>query len=82
MSNVLTLKNAKISKKYSIADCLLSPDVKARFSEMGMVKGTVVTVLKKAPLGDPIEIRVRGYSLCIRAAEAEYFIVRATDEQD
>lgn len=57
-------------------------DIKARFSEMGMVKGTVVTVLKKAPLGDPIEIRVRGYSLCIRAAEAEYFIVRATDEQD
>ena len=38
--------------------------------EMGMVKGTSVEIIKKAPLGDPIEISIRGYSLSIRKNEA------------
>lgn len=80
MSNVTTLKTAEIFKQYIIEDCQLLPDIKARFSEMGLVKGTKVKVIKKAPLGDPLEIMVRGYTLCIRATEAEHFIVRSLDE--
>lgn len=75
MSTVFTLKNAKIFEKVKIVSCNLLPDVKTRFAEMGLVKDTVVTIIKKAPLGDPIEIEVRGYNLCIRQTEAEHFEV-------
>ncbi len=79
MSNTLTLNNAETGKIYRIEKCELLPDVRVRFAEMGLVPGTDVCILKKAPLGDPIEISVRGYSLCIRNTEAEHFIVKEPD---
>lgn len=45
--------------------------VKRRIMDMGLTKGVTVTVRKLAPLGDPIEITVRGYELSIRKADAE-----------
>jgi len=45
--------------------------VKRRIMDMGLTKGVEVTVRKLAPLGDPIEITVRGYELSIRKADAE-----------
>ncbi|NLZ67866.1 MAG: ferrous iron transport protein A [Spirochaetales bacterium] len=45
--------------------------VKARIMEMGLTKGTSVFVRKVAPLGDPIEIKVRGYELSLRKKDAE-----------
>ena len=44
--------------------------VKRRFVDMGLVAGTLVKVLKYAPLGDPIEIKVKNYNLALRKAEA------------
>ncbi len=44
--------------------------LKRRIIDMGVVKGTRVDVVKVAPLGDPIEIKVKGYSLSLRKAEA------------
>ena len=41
-----------------------------RLLEMGLVPGTKVSVIKRAPLGDPLELRVRGYHLSLRRAEA------------
>lgn len=52
-------------------------DVLLRLMEMGLVRGTTVTVQKVAPLGDPMELAVRGYALSIRASEAERFEVEA-----
>lgn len=46
-----------------------------RLLEMGLVPGTVVEVRRRAPLGDPIELRVRGYALSIRRAEAAGILV-------
>lgn len=46
-----------------------------RLMEMGLLPGTPVSVTRRAPFGDPIELRVRGYSLSIRAAEAHRVIV-------
>ena len=81
LKEILPLHKAEIGKRYEIVGCLLLPDIKTRLAEMGLVKGTVVTVVKKAPLGDPIEISVRGYALCIRATEAEHFsVVEVQDE--
>lgn len=59
----------------SIVSLGLSSEIKARFSEMGLVFSTNVHIKKKAPLGDPIEIRIRNYSLCIRATEAKLVYV-------
>ncbi|NLN97606.1 MAG: ferrous iron transport protein A [Eubacteriaceae bacterium] len=49
--------------------------VKRRMMDMGLTKGTEVTILKVAPLGDPLEIIVRGYALSIRKAEAKCVVV-------
>jgi len=49
--------------------------IKRRIMEMGIVKGAQVLVRKVAPLGDPIEVTVRGYELSIRKADAELIFV-------
>lgn len=73
--NFFSLDLADVNKSYIIRDCKLLPDIKTRLAEMGLVPNTVVKILKKAPLGDPMEIEVRGYALCIRKTEAEHFTV-------
>lgn len=47
-------------------------DMAVRLLEMGFVLGTRVELVKKAPLGDPLELRIRGYHLSLRRAEAAY----------
>ena len=46
-----------------------------RLREMGLVAGTRVTLVRTAPLGDPLEIKVRGYHLTLRKSEAEHVLV-------
>ncbi|HEX2099305.1 MAG TPA: FeoA family protein [Candidatus Synoicihabitans sp.] len=46
-----------------------------RLREMGMLPGVQVVLVRTAPLGDPLEIRVRGYSLTLRKSEAEHVLV-------
>ncbi len=46
-----------------------------RLREMGLLNGTRVTLVRTAPLGDPIEIKVRGYHLTLRKSEAEHVVV-------
>lgn len=54
--------------------------VARRLMEMGVVPGAHVRLIKSAPLGDPIEVRVRGYHLALRRAEAQSITVVMTDE--
>ncbi len=49
--------------------------VKRRIMDMGITKGTSVMVRKKAPLGDPIEVTVRGYELSVRKSDADTIMV-------
>jgi ferrous iron transport protein A len=46
-----------------------------RLREMGLLPGTTITLVRTAPLGDPIEIKVRGYHLTLRKSEAEHVVV-------
>ena len=46
-----------------------------RLMEMGLMRGTTVEVVRQAPLGDPLEVRVRGFMLTLRRAEAEHIEV-------
>ena len=66
----MTLDELEIGKTAKVARLLGEGPVKRRIMDMGLTKGTEVTVRKVAPLGDPIEITVRGYELSLRKDEA------------
>ncbi len=55
-------------------------NLRKRIIDMGLISGTRIYVKKTAPLGDPIEINVRGYSLTLRKAEARTIIVDRIEE--
>ncbi|ADU21838.1 MULTISPECIES: FeoA family protein [Ruminococcus] len=67
----MTLKEAKIGDTVTVKKLTGEGAVKRRIMDMGLTKGASVTVRKVAPLGDPIEVTVRGYELSIRKADAE-----------
>ncbi len=67
-----TLKDAQVGSTVVITRIGGSGPVKRRIMDMGLTKGIKVYVRKLAPLGDPIELTVRGYELSIRKADAEY----------
>ena len=66
-----TLKQAAIGDTVKVVKLHGEGAVKRRIMDMGLTKGTQVYVRKVAPLGDPVEITVRGYELSIRKADAE-----------
>ena len=66
-----TLKNASIGQTVTVKKLCGEGAVKRRIMDMGITKGTEIYVRKVAPLGDPIEITVRGYELSLRKADAE-----------
>lgn len=66
-----TLKQAKIGDTVSVVKLHGEGAVKRRIMDMGITKGVDVHVRKVAPLGDPIEVTVRGYELSIRRVDAK-----------
>lgn len=66
-----TLRNVKIGDTVTVAKVHGEGPVKRRIMDMGVTKGVSIYVRKVAPLGDPIEVTVRGYELSIRKADAE-----------
>ncbi|MBQ2759344.1 MAG: ferrous iron transport protein A [Clostridia bacterium] len=66
-----TLKSAKIGETFKVVKLHGEGAIKRRIMDMGITKGTSVFVRKVAPLGDPIEVTVRGYELSLRKADAD-----------
>ncbi|MBE6870824.1 MAG: ferrous iron transport protein A [Ruminococcaceae bacterium] len=66
-----TLKQAKIGRTVKVVKLHGEGAVKRRIMDMGITKGVEIYVRKVAPLGDPIEVTVRGYELSLRKADAE-----------
>ena len=66
-----TLRNSKIGETVKVVKLHGEGAVKRRIMDMGITRGVEVYVRKVAPLGDPVEISVRGYELSIRKADAE-----------
>ena len=66
-----TLKEAKIGQTVQVVKLHGEGPVKRRIMDMGITRGTEVYVRKVAPLGDPVEITVRGYELSLRKADAD-----------
>jgi len=65
------LSELAIGERAIIIDFFEESDACARLEEMGVTPGEYVEIVRYAPLGDPIEIRIRGYSLSLRKKEAE-----------
>ena len=70
-----TLKDVSVGSTVTVKKLEGDSAAKRRIMDMGITKGTGVYVRKVAPLGDPIEVTVRGYELSLRKAEAEKIIV-------
>lgn len=66
-----TLNNAKVGSVIRVVKLRGEGAVKRRIMDMGITKGTKICIKKVAPLGDPIEITVRGYELTLRKADAK-----------
>ena len=65
------LSSLPLGKAATVAEIKIPPEKRARLMEMGLLVGTPVELVRFAPLGDPVEIKVRGYHLTLRKHEAE-----------
>lgn len=72
-----TLKESKVGDAVRVVKLHGEGAVKRRIMDMGLTKGVDVQIRKVAPLGDPIEVTVRGYELSIRKADAEMIEVES-----
>ena len=72
----MTLRNVKVGQTVSVVKLHGEGAVKRRIMDMGSTKGVSVFVRKVAPLGDPVEVTVRGYELSLRKADAEMIEVQ------
>ena len=66
-----TLKDTKIGATAKVVKLHGEGAIKRRIMDMGITKGVEITVRKAAPLGDPLELTVRGYELSLRKSDAE-----------
>lgn len=70
-SEVLTLRNVPVGSSVRVTAVNGESQISRRLMEMGVIPGVSVEVIKTAPFGDPIEVRLRGYSLAMRKNEAD-----------
>ena len=71
------LRDVQVGQSCTVVRLTGTGAIKRRIMDMGLVKGTRVTIHKVAPLGDPIEVTVRGYELSLRKDEAQ--VIEVTD---
>ena len=72
----MTLRDVKVDQTVSVVKLRGEGATKRRIMDMGITKGTSIYVRKVAPLGDPVEVTVRGYELSLRKADAEMIEVK------
>ncbi len=70
------LTSLQVGSTATVTAIKIPPTDRARLLEMGLLVGTPVQLVRFAPLGDPVEIKVRGYNLTLRRHEAEQIFVR------
>ena len=71
------LTQLSLGNKAIVAEIKVPSDSQARLMEMGLLVGTPIELVRFAPLGDPVEIKVRGYNLSLRRHEADQILVNA-----
>jgi ferrous iron transport protein A len=74
------LTSVPIGASATVTEIKLPPESRPRLMEMGLLVGTRVELVRFAPLGDPVEIKVRGYHLTLRKHEAEQIWVNSASQ--
>jgi len=72
------LTSLAVGQRAVVTEIKIPAEHRGRILEMGLLVGTPVELVRFAPLGDPVEIKVRGYNLSLRKHEAEQILVRGT----
>lgn len=75
MTKLIGLSEVAVKSKAKVSEIAHESKVRRRIMDMGITKGTEIIVEGKAPMGDPIEISVRGYNLSLRKSEAQHVLV-------
>lgn len=75
MSKSMGLNEVDINKKVRVVEIIPQSRIRRRIMDMGIVRNTEILISGKAPMGDPIEVQVRGYNLTLRKNEAKDIIV-------
>lgn len=78
----MTLKEGKTGNSYSVVKINGEGAVKRRLMDMGFTKNCSFSIRKVAPLGDPVEITIRGYELSVRKEDAQCIIIQKQENQD
>ncbi len=74
-ASLISLSQLPVGATATLRDFPKTGTAFLRLREMGLLAGTMLTLVRTAPLGDPIEIKVRGYHLTLRKSEAEHILV-------
>lgn len=77
MADMLTLDGIAPGKKAEVLSLQGDGAIKKRMAEMGITRGSVIEVERVAPLGDPLDIKVKGYRLSLRKDEASLVVVKS-----
>ena len=72
-----TLAELAVGGRARITGFTLAAEIRQRLMEMGLTKGAECQLVRFAPLGDPVELKVRGYNLSLRKSEAQGILVQA-----
>jgi len=70
-----TLRDAEVGETVKVVRLSGEGATKRRIMDMGITRGTEICIRKVAPLGDPVELNVRGYELSVRKADAEKIVI-------
>ncbi len=79
MSEAISLRQLKPGQKAVVVKVGTAGELGRRMRDMGLVPGTSLEVIGRAPLKDPVAIKLRGYNLTLRNNEADYITVRLED---
>ncbi|MBR5360928.1 MAG: 50S ribosome-binding GTPase, partial [Lachnospiraceae bacterium] len=77
----MTLKDLSIGESGIIKEVGGEGELRQHFLDMGVIPGTIATVIRFAPLGDPVELRIRGYELTLRLADADKILIDKCDDK-
>lgn len=75
MTGNILLSNLKVKESAKIKQIIGAGSLKRKFLDMGIIAGTPVEVVKVAPFGDPIDIKIKGYHLSLRKEEANLIVI-------
>ncbi len=79
VGDLVTLDTVRIGTSGTISKVNGEGKIRHRLFDMGLTPGAEVFLRKRAPLGDPLEITLRGYELSLRHSEASYIVIEVTD---